>query len=32
LIGIAAIVRDVTRRFEEMRALERLAEATKAPG
>jgi PAS domain S-box-containing protein len=33
LIGIAAIMRDVTRRFEEMRALkERLAEATKAPG
>jgi PAS domain S-box-containing protein len=33
LIGITAIMRDVTRRFEEMRALrERLAEATKAPG
>jgi hypothetical protein len=33
LIGLAAIMRDVTKRFEEMRALkQKLAEATKATG
>jgi PAS domain S-box-containing protein len=33
LIGLAAIMRDVTKRFEEMRALkQKLAEATKASG
>ena len=33
LAGLAAIVRDVTKRFEEMRALKQeLAEATKASG
>jgi len=32
LIGLAAIMRDVTKRFEEIRALkQKLAEATKAP-
>jgi PAS domain S-box-containing protein len=32
LIGLAAIIRDVTKRFEEMRALkQKLAEAKKAP-
>jgi hypothetical protein len=33
MIGMAAIMRDVTKRFEEVRALKRkLAEATNAPG
>jgi PAS domain S-box-containing protein len=33
MIGLAAIMRDVTKRFEEMRALkQRLADATKASG
>ena len=33
LIGLAAIMRDVTKRFEEMRALkQKLAESTKASG
>jgi PAS domain S-box-containing protein len=33
LIGLAAIMRDVTKRFEEMRALkQKLAQATKAQG
>jgi PAS domain S-box-containing protein len=33
LIGLAAIMRDVTNRFEEIRMLkQKLAEATKAPG
>ncbi len=33
LIGLVAIIRDVTKRFEEMRALKRkLAEITKPPG
>ena len=33
MIGIGAIMRDVTKRFEEMRALKRrLAEATKSSG
>jgi hypothetical protein len=32
LIGLAAIMRDVTKRFEEIRVLkQKLAEATKAP-
>jgi PAS domain S-box-containing protein len=33
MVGMAAIMRDVTKRFEEMRALRRqLAQATKPPG